>query len=332
MLSQFLTQKFPNKNFSLTMGGYYSIIQIFKQLKLGSNDIVLLPSYLCSTILIPFKKLGIKFRFYKITENLTVDQKDFLNKIDENTKVIFFINYFGFSLDLPFRNLLKELKRKHKLTIIEDTVQSFFSNIEIIGNYAFNSFRKFFPVEGSVIVSETSIESYNDSSYNKYFFYKFTGQFLRYLKFQFGINSTKLFLKCFANAEINYYQNKSYIFNDFNKFLLSKYNIDQLCLKRKENFNFFLDQLKEISFFRSLPQDVVPFGYPIIIDERDKKRKLLIKHNIFCPVHWHLPEEVSKKMFSESWYLSSKILTIPVSENIGKAEQQFLLKQWEKLK
>ena len=60
---------------NLTLGGYNSLLAIIDDLvkKHDKTIEVLLPSYLCQTLLIPFNQKKIKYNFYKMNSNLEID-------------------------------------------------------------------------------------------------------------------------------------------------------------------------------------------------------------------------------------------------------------------
>jgi hypothetical protein len=109
---------------NFTFGGYYSLLAIIDSIKpaFDNNSVVLLPSYLCQSILKPFKSREIKYRFYKIDENLFVDIDYLISIIDNNAKAILFIDYFGVTQMERLQPLLSILKTK-KITVIQDVVQ-----------------------------------------------------------------------------------------------------------------------------------------------------------------------------------------------------------------
>jgi dTDP-4-amino-4,6-dideoxygalactose transaminase len=325
---EYVRMNFSDRFYSYTGGGYFSISSILKNIEFQSKDKVLLPSYICPTVLIPFQKQKISYRFYKISEHLKVDINDLQNKITPDIKAIFFINYFGFPQDEEVRIFLKELKEKG-IIIIEDMVHSFFSRSEVTGNYAFNSLRKFMPVDGSVIISEKEFSNDYAASFNKYFFYQLAGRYAKYFIFNLGLKNDNLFLNFFKKAEKLYYTSETFGFNAYNNYIFSKIDIAQLREKRTFTFTMLLNNLKDYSLFHCLPNNVTPLSFPIIIDKRDKIRSELAKKKIFCPVHWKLPAEINRKEFEESWYLSEKILSIPVNEKINDVELKYLLRNFE---
>ena len=323
-IDDYVRINFPDKFYSFTGGGYFSILAILKNIDFQSKDEVLLPSYICPTVLVPFQKIKLPYRFYKINENLKIDIKDLQNKITPNIRVVFFINYFGFPQDEDVRILIKELKQR-RIIIIEDLVQSFFSRIEVIGDYAFNSLRKFMPLDGSVIISDQKHTNNSEVNCNKYFFYQLGGRIFKNFLFKLGSNRDHLFLTFFKTAEKHYYSSETFRFNAYNRYIFSKFDIDQLRRKRINNYSILLKNLKDYSLYNYLPENIAPLSFPIQIENRDQIRSELARKNIYCPVHWKLSDEINRKEFEESWYLSEKILSIPVNENINPEDLQYLL-------
>ena len=52
------------------VSGRIALFYGLKSIKFKTDDIVLLPSIICKEALFPFKKLKIKFIFYKVNNNL----------------------------------------------------------------------------------------------------------------------------------------------------------------------------------------------------------------------------------------------------------------------
>ncbi len=330
-LDSYLNKKYLKKYFYYTGGGYYSIFQIIKEIEFENNQEILLPSYLCPTILIPFKKRHIRYNFYRINKNLEIDTNDLKKKINKNIKAVFFINYFGFPPKKETISFLKEIKEK-KVILIEDIVQSFFSDIEIIGDYSFNSFRKFLPIDGSIIISNKKMKYIHSSqSYTNYFFLKAIGQHLRMIDNELRIfDFSNIFLKLFKLANENYYKHTNSNFNWYNKYILSRFDIDTLKTKIFNNYINMLKNFKSIALLGEIKDNIVPLGFPIIIHKnRDKLRNYLVHHNVFCPIHWKLTDEINKNKFKESWFLSENILTLPINESFSNAEMKYLKQKME---
>jgi len=297
-----------------TFGGYYSILAIIDALKskFDDNSYILLPSYLCPSILKPFKNRNIKYKFYKVNDELQIDITDLLSNISHQVKAVYFIDYFGAS---QMDNLVFTINilRSKNITIIQDVVQCLYFKKEFIfGDYAFNSFRKFFPFEGSVIISKKLLDINFSKKRNRYIKYKRTGQFFRYLHLKFGLFPSKTFLNYLQKAESVYYENEILEMPEFNKRQLNKYDLDILKSNNIYYYGRFYNALKEFVPALLHNQDFVPLGFVIKIENRDTLRDYLFNKSIFPPIHWKLSEEIDSKHFQQSTSLSDKILTLPL--------------------
>jgi len=307
---------------NFTFGGYYSLLAIIDAIKsaFDNDSVVLFPSYLCPSILKPFKSREIKYKFYKIDENLFVDTDYLISIIDNNVKSVLFIDYFGASQIDQLQPVLEILKSK-KIIIIQDIVQCLqIRKDKLFGDYIFNSFRKFFPFEGSILLSKRKMDIDFRKGSNRYIKYKRIGQFLRYFHVKYNLGSSKHFLSFFRKAEDCYYKNDILRMPKFNFRQLNKYDIEFIANKQKyyfnQLFNVFSDKVPGLLH----KNNFVPLGFVIKIDGRDSVRGYLFKQNIFSPIHWILPVEIDAKVFSKSINLSSLILTLPL---IGLTEQKF---------
>lgn len=308
----YFENKFRNKEISYTYGGYYSIKLILDNLNILETDHILLPSYLCPTIILPFKEKGIRYSFYKINSELKIDIKDLEDKINSNTRAVFFINYFGFDISTEEKRLLKNLKHKGVI-LIQDLVQCFYASANmLIGDFAFNSFRKFFPAEGSCIISDKKLELKNKTFNSLYFYNKLLGRYYRYKYYKKGLPESK-FLGRFSRASSFYHKKGICGLTYYDEFILNKYDFKNSLEVRRKNFNLLLKNFKNIALFKTFEDDIVPLAFPIIVGNRDEVLKKLMKENIFCPIHWKLSEEINKEQYGDSWSLSEEILSIPTN-------------------
>ena len=314
-----------NKKLIYVSRGIDALDIIIKNTNLQS---VLLPSYLCESILIPFKKNKVKISFYKINKDLTINLEEIKNKL-KNNKIdsILIINYFGF-----IQPKLKELNNyceKNNISLIEDSVQSAFTKHIPISQFHFNSYRKLTPIiEGSFLGSKQKLKIKFKNSFKQFLF--------TYTKLLFSLLKNIEPLRTKSNSTISYCEEKLIDYpipakmSKLSKSLLKKQDFNKIALRRRKNFLFLLNNIKNIkALFNSLPNQVVPSGFPIILKnngERNNLRKKLIKNNIYCPIHWHLPKEINKEKYGESWNLSEKILTIPVDQRYNLEDMKRVIK------
>jgi hypothetical protein len=299
-----------------TFGGYYSLLAILDHLKsdIDEESEMLLPSYLCQSILKPFKARNIKYNFYRVDQNLYVDINHLLSLINKNVKAILFIDYFGASQKDRLLTTIDFLSSKN-IFIIQDMVQCLhLDKDKMFGDYIFNSFRKFFPFEGSVLLSKKKINiNFSKKTISKFVLNKRIGQLLRYVHVNYGMFSSSSFLKFFKTADENYYDDHIYKMSQTSRAILKKFDIDLLIISQKKYYQFLLDDFG--NYVPELLNNLrfVPLGFVIIVPERDLQRKKLFLENIYPPVHWLLSDEIDDQLFSESIALSKSILTIPIS-------------------
>jgi dTDP-4-amino-4,6-dideoxygalactose transaminase len=314
-------------------GGQCSINFIIGDMKLKKEDVVLLPSYLCPSILHWFKRKGINYIFYKIKKDLSIDLDDLefcLNKL--KPKAVFFINYFGFHHSKETRDFLTQLKLKG-IKIIEDAVQMLWvkENDKFIGNYVFNSLRKFVPIDGSFLLCEkrdlqvaSPLDNYLELSYKS--------RMLKTLYQCFDIGTEEEFLNCFELAEKAYYDRKEIQSIDEKSLeLIKKLDIDFIKSRRVNNYKYLCDKLKkagiEYLFEYNSNHEIIPLGLPIIIENRDSIRKDLRRKGIYCPVHWDIRDEEWVENFKDSYYIADKILTIPIDQRYETEDMDRLLNE-----
>lgn len=296
-----------------TFGAYYSLKAILANLKLEASDIVLLPSYLCPSILLPFKELSIKYGFYKLKEGLLPDLDDIYRKITSTTKALFFIDYFGVSYQNYLSPILEQLKAK-SITIIQDCVQSWLrSESGLYGDYAFNSLRKYSPVEASVIFAKKPLRILYRNNYNPMFIIrKRLAQVIRYLHIKYSLFKPQSFLTGIDYFNHHYHQDGILTLPVSNRYLLDRINFNAWGKTRLKAYNVLKEIVKKPTISLNPSESDIPLGLSIQTDNRDRKKSILHSNNIHCPVHWKLSEEINKQEFECGWEISEHELTLPV--------------------
>lgn len=93
-----------------------------KLLDLDIKSELLIPSFICDTVVKELIKNGYKPKYYKINKEFKPIWTDINKKISRNTKGIFMVNYFGKPQDkLLFRNFCD----RNKIYLIEDNCHGF---------------------------------------------------------------------------------------------------------------------------------------------------------------------------------------------------------------
>lgn len=322
---------FKDLNAVFLSGGQSAIQFIIEDINFKDNEYILLPSYLCPTILYNFQRKNIKFMFYEINEDLSINLEDIENKTNKyKVKALFFIDYFGFYHSNRIIEFLKVIQQTGVI-LIEDAVQMlWFGRMKkFIGNYVFNSYRKFLPIDGAIVLCNKSI-NFNVIKDSYYSLIK-EARVKKTEYVTFNIGNEKNFLNLFNMADKAYYERKNIngISDEYKKFL-NKVNYKLIKQSRIDNYNYIYDRLKSFSdvkilFHKELIKDNVPLGFPILINNRDFVRNELRKYSIYCPVHWDIRKENWTNAFNESKKLSNCILTIPIDWRYNKEDIEYFL-------
>lgn len=313
-------------------GGQSSLNFIVKNLQMKADEIILLPSYLCPTIVQNLDRNHARYSFYTINSDLSINISDLQAKIDKNkVKAVFFIDYFGFYHQAETKEYLKSLKEKN-IILIEDAAQMLWlEKKEFIGDFTFNSYRKFLPIDGSIVISEQA--GYYEGKADAYYALMNEGRMKITSYVKYGLGNVEVFVRLFSKADEAY--GKSTEINgmmEISKQLLNQLDIDYIGQVRRRNYIYLFDQLSEIVgitplFDKNLLGDQIPIGFPILIKNRDKIRKELRAKAIFCPVHWPLLEEKWIHEYPDSITLAENLMTLPIDARYEKEDLDRLLRE-----
>ena len=87
-----------------------------------------------------------------------------------------------------------------------------------------------------------------------------------------------------------------------------------------------LDNIKYLVCIKTIDKLIAEKKYDLALD----KLNYLIKHNIYCNVHWRLTDKAQN---SASNYLSHNLITIPCDQRYSEKEMDYIVKvirKWEK--
>lgn len=258
----------------------YILDDICKNRSIGK---VLLPSYCCESMILPFVQSGMDVQFYPVNGN-TVDYP-----YGHNADVVFLIDFFGYVNPLNSEIANRE-KSAGKIVIYDSTHK----------------------IDGNAAVQEHT--DYSFCSYRKWFYCNYAkavkhhGSFCSTEKLIFNQRYTDI--RDEAAREKDAYmagsirEKESFLskFRDAEQILDEGYrgyagvpvvfNLREIVSKRRENAMYLIGELKKISQIQlwqdNLGPHDVPLFVPILVDPliRNDFRGALIKENIYCPIHW----------------------------------------------
>lgn len=284
-----------------------SSLRLFIRSK-NKNKKFLIPNFLCEVIEKTLIQEGVKYEFYNILEDLTIDSSTVINS---DFDIFYVINYFGQIHDL------KQLCLEDKI-VIEDNV--FFYDFHNTNNFknwfGFNSFRKVTPLaDGSLIKTNLAIDSnqvkQNEADFvlkkcqaksKKYeYIFNTIGTEEEYIKlFEDGENLLNAQQDIFKISKQSVYEIMKY--ENHNEQGVSKKYYD--CFYKKFKSNCLNFKAESYSFF------------VMKVSKRDELRKYLFSKNIFLPIHW--------PKISQDNQLYDEVISIPLFSHYTIDEMQYV--------
>ena len=294
---------------------------------LAEQDKVLLPEFICDSVINCFKKENIIF--YSINTNCQIDVDDLKFKIAKDVKVLFLAHYFGCTQKSNTIKEIKRLAKENSFIVVEDVTQNLFSEHNYAGDYVVSSVRKWVPVPGcgtlSVINNKLKIEAPNfpKSIDNT----RASGMILKDLFINNKLNCNKEYRTIFAEAEerLNT-RNEIFMMSDLSAFLLKCFDVREIIKARKNNYIYLENKIcyLGLSPIVELSDKECPFAFVIRINNRDDFRRYLIENNIYCAVHWPydgiLPEQRPTSVFN-----SKTLLSLPIDQRYNTEHMDYLI-------
>lgn len=285
---------------------------------------VLMPAFICDIVPKTFLQQGVGVDFYDITENLEIELASVERNISGETSAILYVNYFGF---LQPRQKIRSLA-VYGLPLIEDNTQGFLSGsviceTENAQGWTFSSYRKLLPVpDGALLMTvgkgPHDIDKLRYPAF-KYVSTRLFGLLLKRLanKFPFHyLESARQ--ECFTLSVRSIdYPGASRIAG-ISELVLKFADIEQAKEKRRRNYAFLTEAVRENNkcrkIFDRLPEDVCPFGFPLLVNNRDYVQSMLLKAKISAAALWDRNAMVKSTIYNQSASMSDHILILPVGQ------------------
>lgn len=343
--------------------GSIAIALALQQMKIGKNDRVLLPAYHCISMVEPIIHAGATPVFYKINSDTSVDLDDIQARFDNSTKLLLVAHYFGFPQNV---SKLRIFCDKHNMLLLEDCAHSFFGEyngkpLGSFGDYAIASTMKFFPTSegGCLVSSRHPISSLHLKSagvgfemkatldalergfeYNRMRFLQkliYLPMWLKNLiwgqvkkrvspeKTHFGPGSPE------EDLEIEEkWLNKESSF--FSQYLTKRVSQTRIAIRRRENYTALLGSLAGLPgcypLFAKLPDGVIPYVFPLIVNEPEKYFEPL--KNLGIPVirfGEFLWQGMDTNICPVSISFSKRVFQFPCHQELTPEELSWMIKE-----
>lgn len=262
----------------------YQILNFLKEQKQITH--VLLPDYLCSTILVPIHKLGLSYSFFPLNEKLELESETFSETYRRDAAVLL-INYFGLQ-DLTSQiSYIRSVDKE--AIIIEDDVQAYYEFIKPLGDvdFKYTSLRKTFAIpDGGLVKTLHTLPC--DCQPCTFGQYKAAAGLMKSLRD--GLFDDNIYLDISHHGAKLIDSELEMGMSLISQKLHAVTDVDDVKQKRISNARYLVGKLDEMGIKPLLPllDDKLPLFLPITLNNRDEIRKRMFEHEIFCPVHWPL--------------------------------------------
>ncbi len=294
-------------------------------------SVVLLPALSCESMILPFIMFQHEIRYYRLTEQYSVDIDHLISQIHDTSKTVLllYMNYFGnpaitdmmlFHLKNKYQNMVFIEDITHTLAEIKKTI--------FIADYIIASLRKWMNIpDGGLIWTKIALHNEcfgKDLSFSES---RLKAQYLRYDFFQRGDPYIKTeYIKIFSTVSeiINSDKNPS-LMSEYAYCIAQKTDWGSLIKRRKENSKTLIKILHRNTHIRFIQNKtgVSDLYVPIIVKNRDKVQNLLSSLGVFNTVIWPLNDE-QKTACSNAKYTSANMLAVPCDQRYTKEDMYFI--------
>jgi dTDP-4-amino-4,6-dideoxygalactose transaminase len=295
---------------------------------------VLLPAYLCPTIVDTFESRGLSCDYYAINADFSINTQDLDRHLTEK-QAVYFINYFGFSPSPSVLAYFEQLRRQ-KIVVIEDNAQSGFMT-HTTGDFAFNSLRKLCPYDGGYLKTAHDVQPYLKAYQGREnrrlpIIRQYRSKLRDYLFCDLGDHAE---LEAMFDLAEHYYASDSVVLGDEKEQqqieLLNWPAIKQI---RRNNYTQLLQLISGIStitpIIPSLQPDNMPLGLPVYVSEnsRDQLNDYLGENGIGLTIHWEdLVTDSRLNNNPLAVEMAGNILTLTIDQYTSQKQLKFLARK-----
>lgn len=308
---------------SFLMSGRCAIYYALEDIKLTDHKrVAYVPIYTCETVLAPFEKAGYQLLFYDVNRSMTpVFDPSILDQIS----VLSLCGYYGFcSYDREFVRLCKE----RGIYIVEDTTHSVFSSdgIDPHCDYIVGSLRKWI----GVLSGGFAIKAHGN----------FTNKLLEPASSHLAMRTVSMIQKenssKAAEAATVFWEAEmmlrrifdSYISDPDSIHIMEHIDIGSLCQKRRENYQYLLENLKPRPdlnvVFPDLTKETVPSHFTFYAENRKQFQDYLAAHGVCSTSYWPVASAVSLDGHPDAAYIYDHVLSVPCDQRYGEEEMQYI--------
>ena len=274
---------------------------------------VYIPYYICSSVLQPFKRLGVDYEFYHINDLL----EPATELHPDDNEAVLYVNYFGLK-----NQYTETFYNRYRNTILDQT-QAFYSKQG--DKYSdkdkqcdiFYSCRKFFGVaDGAYLYTNCYLNEIipQDESFERIgFLMKRIDRSPQEAYADFQAND-----KALSNVGMRR-------MSKLTQNIMQGIDYSTKAYRRLENFRTLDEALCDTNRFKwHLDNGNIPLVYPYFVENGARIRQYLIDHRVFCARYWpNVLEWCSHNVWE--YNLTENLVCIPIDQRYGKQDMQHII-------
>jgi dTDP-4-amino-4,6-dideoxygalactose transaminase len=312
-------------------GGQACLIVISDFLLDHKISSVLLPSYLCPSIVNIFERQGLAFDFYQVRKDFSIDLEDLKNKLTTN-QAVYLINYFGFPHSAATRYFISDLQQKGKI-VVEDNAQAGFL-LATTGDFVFNSMRKLVPYDGGYLITRFNMHPYIQQYINRpnnrlRLIREYREKLHPYL--ENGKGNYDHLVRLFTLSEQLYATDLVVLGDEVEKDHIEYLDWVGIKQARRQNYQYMSQLVKDIPeitpIFPTLLDGMMPMGFPIYFTgvSRDRVNNELGNSEIGLSIHWDdLITDQRTNRNTTAVEMASNIITLTIDQRVTSIQMDYL--------
>ena len=274
---------------------------------------IILPYFLCESVVEICQNNYIETEFYHLDENLDIlYPKKTLNK-DE---CLYLVNYYGQLTD----NKILEYQKIYGNIIVDHTHAFFQRPLEHVDTLY--SCRKFWGVsDGAYLATDTVLDM--DKPRDR------SNKRMGHILGRYEENAGTYYQDMLQNAA-QYEGMEIHLMSRLTQNLLRGIDYEAGKKKRENNYRVLKEELNSKNIFTKVTPEG-PFVYPYYHEKGQELRKWLAARKIFVPTYWrNVMQEQKSDSLEYRW--ASDILPLPCDQRYGSEEMRYIaasVKEWE---
>lgn len=351
-----LRQHYP---FSAASAQYFyfarnAIWRAVRELGLSGGE-VLVPAYHHGVEIEALIDAGVSPRFYSVGPQFEIDLQEIERAIGRKTRALYLTHFLGFPG--PVR-AMKALAEKHGIPLIEDCALALFSAdadlpLGVTGDAAIFCLYKVLAVPDGGVLVYPEREGQESEEENARPQPPFTsslasvasstlrnvalrggrlGRGLRRMVLGVGKGAMRASKVEPVLAGTQHFNRGHARFGMslLTRLLLGAQDVPQIVARRRRNYNFLLEQLKDVSppLFKVLPEGVVPLCYPMLVEDNKEFMERLVSRGIEAVDFWREGHpSCDTLLFPHVARLRRSLVEIPCHQDINEKTLALMVKE-----